>query len=34
MKRLLAALLLMALSPVTWALDATDQQRLTDIQTR
>jgi tetratricopeptide (TPR) repeat protein len=34
MKRLLAALLLIALSPLTWALDATDQQRLTDIQTR
>ncbi|WP_321354037.1 tetratricopeptide repeat protein [Pseudomonas extremaustralis] len=34
MKRLLAALLLIALSSLTWALDATDQQRLTDIQTR
>ena len=32
MKRLFAALLLTALSPLTWALDAADQQRLTDIQ--
>ncbi len=34
MKRLFAVLLLIALSPLSWALDATDQQRLTDIQTR
>ncbi|KAA8562905.1 hypothetical protein FX985_02972 [Pseudomonas extremaustralis] len=34
MKRLFVALLLTALSPLTWALDAADQQRLNDIQTR
>lgn len=34
MKRLLAALLLCALSPFTWALDTADQQRLNDIQAR
>ncbi|MFL1417353.1 tetratricopeptide repeat protein [Pseudomonas fildesensis] len=34
MKSLFAALLLIALSPLTWALDATDQQRLNDLQTR
>ena len=34
MKRLFAALLLSALSPLTWALEAGDQQRLSDIQTR
>ena len=34
MKRLFAALLLTALSPLTWALDSADQQRLTEIQTR
>jgi len=34
MKRLIAALLLTALSPLTWALDSADQQRLTEIQTR
>lgn len=34
MKRLVAALLLSALSPFTWALDAADQQRLNDIQAR
>ncbi|QHD07030.1 tetratricopeptide repeat protein [Pseudomonas sp. R76] len=34
MKRALVVLLLTALSPLTWALDATDQQRLNDIQTR
>lgn len=34
MKRLLAALLLCALSPFTWALDTANQQRLNDIQAR
>ena len=34
MKRLFAVLLLSALSPLTWALEAGDQQRLSDIQTR
>ncbi|MGR3885565.1 tetratricopeptide repeat protein [Pseudomonas sp. 1152_12] len=34
MKRLCIALLLTAMSPFTWALDAGDQQRLADIQTR
>ncbi|TFW44007.1 tetratricopeptide repeat protein [Pseudomonas fluorescens] len=34
MKRLFAALLFTLLSPLTWAMDADDQQRLTEIQTR
>ena len=34
MKKLFTALLLTALSPFTWAMDAVDQQRLNAIQTR
>lgn len=34
MRTLIAALVLSALSPLTWALDAADQQRLTTIQQR
>ena len=34
MKQLFTALLLTALSPFTWAMDAVDQQRLNEIQTR
>ncbi|MBN2975690.1 hypothetical protein BFW88_14280 [Pseudomonas fluorescens] len=34
MKRLFAALLLTLLSPLAWALDTADQQRLSDIQLR